>query len=122
LSFHCVREAIASGIMYLHKIGTKLNSSDIVNKHTGFVDAWPILCPLMFWKGLDDGNRLRNPSLRTNGEYIDRSNCEPRSATSGKNKDKKSFVLIPYAMKIDQIVRPNLERSRTRKVCLCNGL
>jgi hypothetical protein len=50
------REAKESGIMYLGRIGTKLNSSDILNKHTGFVDAWPILCPLMFWKALDDGN------------------------------------------------------------------
>jgi hypothetical protein len=74
LSFHCVREAIAFGIMYLHIIGTKLNSSDILSKHTGFVNAWPILCPLMFWKGLDDGIGSRNPSLRTNGEYEDMLN------------------------------------------------
>jgi hypothetical protein len=88
LSFHCVREAIASGIMYLHKTGTKLKSSDILSKHTGFVDAWPILCPLMFWKGLDDGNGSRNPSLRANGDYEDRSNCEAGSAKSGKINDK----------------------------------
>jgi hypothetical protein len=51
LSFHRVREALAAGIMYFHKIAGKLNPSDILSKHTGYPQAWPILKPLLFWKG-----------------------------------------------------------------------
>jgi hypothetical protein len=25
-----------------------------LRKHTGYVDAWPIFCPLMFWNGIDN--------------------------------------------------------------------
>jgi hypothetical protein len=57
LSFHRVREAIASGTIYMHKIAGKLNPRDILSKHACYVDLWPVLRPLMFWKGLDDGNK-----------------------------------------------------------------
>jgi hypothetical protein len=51
LSFHQVREALAAGIMYFHKIAGKLNPSNILCKHTGYPQAWPILKPLLVWKG-----------------------------------------------------------------------
>jgi hypothetical protein len=51
LSFHRVREAIAAKVLYYHKIAGKNNPSDVVSKHTGYQDAWPVLKPLLFWKG-----------------------------------------------------------------------
>jgi hypothetical protein len=71
LSFHRVREAIAAGIMFLHKIAGKLNPSDVLSKHTGYPDAWPILRPLLFWKGVDDTYGKDLPPLRVNGECDD---------------------------------------------------
>jgi hypothetical protein len=69
LSFHRVREAIAAGIMYLHKINGKLNPSDVVSKHCGYSDAWPLLRPLLFWKGTVDDWQQHIP--RANGECKD---------------------------------------------------
>jgi hypothetical protein len=65
LSNHRVREAICDGILYLHKIHTKYG--DVLSKHTGFTDAWPILRPLLFWKGeIQDASK--NIQMWTNGE------------------------------------------------------
>ena len=51
LSYHRVREAIAAKIVQFHKIDGKLNPADLVSKHWGFQDAWPLLKPILFWRG-----------------------------------------------------------------------
>ena len=51
LSFHRVREVIASGIVtFLHLPGT-LNPSDLLSKHWGYQQANDILKALLFWAG-----------------------------------------------------------------------
>lgn len=51
LSYHCVREAIAAKIMYLLHMNGKHNPSDILTKALGWVQFWPIVQPILFWKG-----------------------------------------------------------------------
>jgi len=51
LSFYCVREAIAAKIIGFYHICSEANVSDILSKHWGYQQAWPLLCPLLFWKG-----------------------------------------------------------------------
>ena len=51
LSFHRVREIIASGIVVFTFIKGKLNPADILTKHWGHADVWEFLQPLMFWQG-----------------------------------------------------------------------
>lgn len=51
LSYHRVREAIAAKIMWLFHISGKANPADILSKHTGHQEAWPLVKPLLFWKG-----------------------------------------------------------------------
>ena len=51
LSFHRVREGIAAGIARFHHIGSKFNPADILSKHWGYQQAWPLLQPLLFWEG-----------------------------------------------------------------------
>ena len=51
LSYHRVREAIAARITQLHKIDGKRNPADLVSKHWGFQDAWPLMKPILFWRG-----------------------------------------------------------------------
>ena len=51
LSYHRVREAIAAGIINFFHIPGSSNPADILSKHWGFVDVWPLLKPLLFWKG-----------------------------------------------------------------------
>ena len=51
LSFHRVREIIASGMLVFTFLKGKLNPADILTKHWGHADVWEFLQPLMFWKG-----------------------------------------------------------------------
>ena len=48
LSYHRVREAVASGILGFYKIDGAKNPADILSKHCGFPQAWPLLKPLLF--------------------------------------------------------------------------
>jgi hypothetical protein len=51
LSYHRVREAISAGILYFLHIDGKLNPSDILTKFLPWVKFWPLIQPLLFWKG-----------------------------------------------------------------------
>ena len=49
LSFHRVREAIASGMVAFFHIDGKANPADILSKHWSYSSVWPQLKPLLFW-------------------------------------------------------------------------
>ena len=51
LSYHFVREAIASGNYAFSWLDGKLNPADILSKHWGYQSVWPLLKPILFWKG-----------------------------------------------------------------------
>jgi hypothetical protein len=51
LSYHRVREAVASGFLRFHHISGEMNPADVVSKHYGHQAAWPLLKPLLFWQG-----------------------------------------------------------------------
>ena len=51
LSFHRVREAMASGMLNFHHIPGEVNPSDILSKHWSYSSIWPQLRALLFWKG-----------------------------------------------------------------------
>ena len=51
LSYHRVREAIAAKFVVFHWIDGKKNPADVLSKHWDFVSVWPLLKPLLFWKG-----------------------------------------------------------------------
>ena len=51
LSFHCVREAIASDMLVFTHINGDINPADILSKHWGYSQIWTMLQPLMFWQG-----------------------------------------------------------------------
>ena len=59
LCYHRVREAIASGMMGFYHIPGKNNPADILSKHWGFATVWPLLKPLLFWKGETKTSRTR---------------------------------------------------------------
>ena len=52
LSFHCVREAIAAGIIKFFHIDGKKTPAHVLSKHCGYQDAWPKLQPVLFWRGM----------------------------------------------------------------------
>ena len=51
LSFHRVREAIASGMITFIHIDGVTNPADILSKHWGHDQVWKVLQPLLFWEG-----------------------------------------------------------------------
>jgi hypothetical protein len=51
LSFHRVREGIAAGIAKFHHVRSADNPADILSKHWGHKQVWPLLQPLLFWEG-----------------------------------------------------------------------
>jgi len=64
LSYHRVREAVASGIVVFYHIDGKKNPADILSKHWAYNDIKNVLLPLLYWKGdtlkygtTDDGEK-----------------------------------------------------------------
>ena len=64
-SYHRVREAIAAGYLQFNWKDAKSNPADILSKHWEFANIWPLLKPLLFWKGdTDDVNAKTKGSDR----------------------------------------------------------
>ena len=51
LSFHRVREAIASKVVGFFWINGETNPADILTKHWGYQQVKDVLHPLLFWRG-----------------------------------------------------------------------
>ena len=51
LSFHRVREAIASKMVQFHHIPGAINPADILSKYWGYSQVWDVLKPVLFWEG-----------------------------------------------------------------------
>jgi hypothetical protein len=75
LSYHKVREAISAGYIKFEHIPGDRNPADILSKHWGYRDVWPILRILLFWAGdTADVTDNEDPSATTckpsdDGEY-----------------------------------------------------
>jgi hypothetical protein len=92
LSYHRVREAIAAGFLKFYHIRGESNPADILSKHWGFLDVWPLLKPLLFWKG-DTGicpstvkPETIPPHDRHKGEYYAKSNVNTETDSRAPNK------------------------------------
>jgi hypothetical protein len=51
LSFHRVREVIASGMVAFHFIPGSINPADILSKHWAYDQVWNLLRTVLFWEG-----------------------------------------------------------------------
>ena len=60
LSYHFVREAMATGDIIFSHVESKSNAADIVSKHWKYSSVWPILQSILFWEG--DTAELLHPS------------------------------------------------------------
>ena len=65
-SYHRVREAIAAKFISFHWKDGKSNPADILSKHWEFATVWPLLKPILFWRGetatqLKGSDRIRQP-------------------------------------------------------------
>ena len=77
-SYHRVREAIAAGYLQFNWKDGKSNPADILSKHWEFANIWPLLKPLLFWKGdTDDLNAKTKGSDRIPTKKRALSNSNP---------------------------------------------
>ena len=51
LSYHYVRSNIAHGLLKFCYVGSKENVADTCTKFLPFGEFWPLIQPLLFWKG-----------------------------------------------------------------------
>ena len=51
LSYHYTREAIAARVLDFQHLPGELNPADILSKHWGYSQVWPILRSVLFWAG-----------------------------------------------------------------------
>ena len=51
LSWHRTREAISAKVIFFVKILGAQNPSDVMTKFQGYAEFWPLVQPLLFWKG-----------------------------------------------------------------------
>ena len=51
LAYHYTREAVASNAVDYQFIPGDLNPSDTLSKHWGYQQVWPLIQPILFWKG-----------------------------------------------------------------------
>ena len=82
-AYHRVREAIASKyLMFIWKDG-KTNPADILSKHWEFPQIWPLLKPLLFWRG-ETAEIKQQPK----GGDTNPTDCPP-SEPQGNQKDSR---------------------------------
>ena len=60
LAYHYTREAVASKAIDFRHIPGDLNPADILSKHWGYTQVWPLLRTCLFWQG-DTAELLLNP-------------------------------------------------------------
>ena len=68
LSYHFVREAIAADLVRFAHIPGDCNPADILSKHWGYSNVWPMMKPLLFYEGdtsqiLEEDNRKIDQKL-----------------------------------------------------------
>ena len=51
LSYHYVREAIASEMLAFYHIPGEINPADVLSKHWGHLQVWPQVKAILFWMG-----------------------------------------------------------------------
>ena len=51
LSYHRVRAAISTGIMFFCHVSGKENPADIMTKFVPYSVFWPLIRPILFWRG-----------------------------------------------------------------------
>jgi len=81
LAYHYTREAIASGAVDFRHLPGDLNPADILSKHWGYAQVWPMLRTVMFWTG--------NPSdlLLETTPHPQQKGSEKCSVSTGSNSN-----------------------------------
>ena len=86
LSYHFVREAIASGVLNFVHVNGSANPADILSKHWGYQQIWPMMKPLLFWSG--DTAELLSPCKNQDDTLTDSPSTNLGSSTENVVSEK----------------------------------
>ncbi len=76
LSYHFVREAVASDMVSFHHLSGDLNPADVLSKHWGHAQVWNLLQPILFWKG-NTADLLEKRTVLEKGKGSDKCSLSP---------------------------------------------
>ena len=85
LAYHRVRESVAAGIVNFMKIDGKQNPADALTKFLPYVTWWPLIQPLLFWKGETLRDSVPEPNISKGsdtGSIFSRSGSADSSLSS----------------------------------------
>jgi hypothetical protein len=83
LSWHRVRKAIASGMVFYFHLPGAINPADMLSKHWGYQQTWMMLQALLFWKGdtmeliKSSNSAARNMERIKSGDSATQDEAEP---------------------------------------------
>ena len=137
-SYHQVREAIAAKYISFHWKDGKSNPADILSKHWEFATVWPMLKPILFWRGetatqLKGSDRIpsTNPgaepprdardsgSARSHSTHLETSSSDrPEMVTYMEPQMAPSYMSVKYARWT--LRKPNFTRATHAQPSLSN--
>ena len=137
-SYHQVREAIAAKYISFHWKDGKSNPADILSKHWEFATVWPMLKPILFWRGetatqLKGSDRIpsTNPgaepprdakdsgSARSHSTHLETSSSDrPEMVTYMEPQTAPSYMSVKCARRTLRI--PNFTRAPHAQPSLSN--
>jgi hypothetical protein len=127
LSYHRVREAISANIIYFLHVEGKYNPSDIVTKFLSWSKFWPLIQPLLFWKG--ETVKDIHPNLPI-PQAIKLMSPDPPSELRGVTSPKPVIIINRADLEVISSSDPNLEirekeviinpSNKVDKICLQN--
>ena len=96
LAYHYTREAVASQAIDYQFVPGSINPSDILSKHWGYQQVWPLLQPILFWQGnpsdlLLQSNRTVKPKGSDKCSVI-QSDGKNGSASQPNGKDGSAAI------------------------------
>ena len=113
VSYHRVKEAIAAKYISFHWEDGKSNPADIFSKHWEFATVWPMLKPILFWRG-ETATQLKRsdriPSTTPGAE-------PPRDARDSGSARSHSMHLKKLAPQIDLKWSPTRSLRRYQAIC-----
>ena len=129
VSYHRVKEAIAPKYISFHWKDGKSNPADILSKHWEFATVWPMLKPILFWRGetatqLKRSDRIPSTtpgaepprdardsgSARSHSTHLETSSSDrPKMVTYTENQTVSSYMSVKCTQRTLRM--PNFTRA-----------
>ena len=138
VSYHRVKEAIAAKYISFHWKDGKSNPADILSKHWEFATVWPMLKPILFWRGetatqLKGSDRIPSTtpgaepprdardsgSARSHSTHLETSSSDrPKMVTYTEPQTVPSYMSVTCTRRTLRM--PNFTRATHAQPSLCN--